>query len=110
MLDESKERLYDSISTASEQGKGLVIVCYDGKEELFSEHYSCIKCGFSLPPLEPRLFSFNSPLGACSECHGLGIKLEVDLDRLIKDYNLSINQGGISYYKSIILVFFFFFF
>ena len=100
--DESKERLYDSISTASEQGKGLVIVCYDGKEELFSEHYSCIKCGFSLPPLEPRLFSFNSPLGACSECHGLGIKLEVDLDRLIKDYNLSINQGGISYYKSII--------
>ncbi len=100
--DESKERLYDSISTASEQGKGLVIVCYDGKEELFSEHYSCIKCGFSLPPLEPRLFSFNSPLGACSECHGLGIKLEVDVDRLIKDYNLSINQGGISYYKSII--------
>ena len=100
--DESKERLYDSISTASEQGKGLVIVCYDGKEELFSEHYSCVKCGFSLPPLEPRLFSFNSPLGACSECHGLGIKLEVDVDRLIKDYNLSINQGGISYYKNII--------
>ena len=100
--DESRDRLYDSLSTAAHWGKGLVVVSYDGKEELFSEDYSCPKCGFSLPRLEPRLFSFNSPLGACDECHGLGMKLEVEVDRLIKDYDKSINQGGISYYKSVI--------
>ena len=100
--DESRERLYDSLSTASNWGKGLVVIAYDNKEELFSQQYSCPKCGFSLPALEPRLFSFNSPLGACNECHGLGIKLEVDVDRLIKDYNKSINEGGISYYKNIV--------
>lgn len=100
--EDSKERLYDSLSTAAQYGDGLVILSYDDKEELFSEHYSCPKCGFSLPKLEPRLFSFNSPLGACEECHGLGIKLEVEVDRLIKDYDKSINEGGISYYKNII--------
>ena len=100
--EESRERLYDSLSTAAEWGKGLVVVAYDNKEELFSEEYSCPQCGFSLPRLEPRLFSFNSPLGACEECHGLGMKLEVEVDRLIKDYDKSINQGGISYYKSVI--------
>lgn len=100
--DDSRDRLYDSLSTAAHWGNGLVVVSYDNKEELFSEHYSCPKCGFSLPKLEPRLFSFNSPLGACDECHGLGIKLEVDVDRLIKDYSLSINEGGINYYKNII--------
>ena len=100
--EESKDRLYDSLSTAAHWGNGLVVVSYDGKEELFSEHYSCPKCGFSLPKLEPRLFSFNSPLGACDECHGLGIKLEVDLDRLIQNYDKSINEGGINYYKNII--------
>ena len=100
--EDSRDRLYDSLTTAAHWGKGLVVVLYDDKEELFSEQYSCPKCGFSLPRLEPRLFSFNSPLGACDECHGLGIKLEVDVDRLIKDYNKSINDGGISYYKSVI--------
>ena len=100
--EESRERLYDSLSAAAQWGKGLVVVAYDGKEELFSEQYSCPKCGFSLPRLEPRLFSFNSPLGACDECHGLGMKLEVEIDRLIKDYSKSINEGGINYYKNII--------
>jgi excinuclease ABC subunit A len=100
--EESRDRLYDSLSTSAHWGKGLVVILYDNKEELFSEQYSCPKCGFSLPRLEPRLFSFNSPLGACDECHGLGIKLEVDVDRLIKDYDKSINEGGISYYKSVI--------
>ena len=100
--DESRDRLYDSLSTAANWGKGLVVVAYDGKEELFSEQYSCPECGFSLPSLEPRLFSFNSPLGACDECHGLGMKLEVELDRLIKDYSKSINEGGINYYKNIV--------
>ena len=100
--EESRERLYDSLTVSAQWGNGLVIVSYNNKEELFSEHYSCPKCGFSLPKLEPRLFSFNSPLGACDECHGLGIKLEVELDRLIKEYDKSINQGGISYYKNIV--------
>ena len=100
--EDSRERLYDSLTTASDWGKGLVVVSYNDKEELFSQQYSCPECGFSLPALEPRLFSFNSPLGACDECHGLGIKLEVELDRLIKNYDLSINEGGISYYKNVI--------
>ena len=98
--DDSRERLYDSLSTAAHWGKGMVVVSYDDKEELFSEHYSCPSCGFSLPVLEPRLFSFNAPLGACDECHGLGIKLEVDIDRLIREPEKSINEGGISYYKN----------
>jgi len=100
--EESRDRLYDSLTTSAHWGKGLVVVSYDNKEELFSEQYSCPKCGFALPSLEPRLFSFNSPLGACDECHGLGIKLEVDIDRLVKDYDKSINEGGINYYKNII--------
>lgn len=100
--NDSRDRLFDSLSTSAKWGKGLVVVSYDGKEELFSEQYSCPKCGFSLPRLEPRLFSFNSPLGACEECHGLGMKLEVDVDRLIKDYTKSINDGGISYYKNVV--------
>ena len=69
-------------------------------EELFSEHLACPICGFSVPKLEPRLFSFNNPLGACPDCRGLGIKNEVDDDLLIPDWSKSINEGGLRYFKT----------
>lgn len=100
--EDSRERLYDSIETALKKGNGTLLVSYDGKEELFSEHYSCTECGFSVPDLEPRLFSFNSPLGACENCKGIGIKQSVDLEKLIPDPSKSLNEGAIRYHKGIV--------
>jgi excinuclease ABC subunit A len=92
-------RLADSVETALEVGGGeLVALHRDGKEEreeLFSQSGACPSCGISLPPLEPRLFSFNSPFGACPECSGLGVTLEFDPQLVIPDRSLSINQGAI---------------
>ena len=100
--EENRSRIHDSLEAAIALSDGLVLIKYDDKEMLFSTHYACKYCGFSVPKLEPRLFSFNSPMGACPDCHGLGFKQKVDLDILIPDYNLSINQGGIRYYKNIV--------
>ena len=100
--DESRSRVYDSIETALNLADGRAIVL-NGEEELdFSTHFSCHICGFTVPKLEPRLFSFNAPIGACDNCHGLGITEEVDVDNLIPDRSKSIRQGGIRYYKNII--------
>jgi excinuclease ABC subunit A len=74
----------------------------EGKEKLFSSNYACPICGFSVPNLEPRLFSFNAPLGACDVCKGLGFTEEVDVDNLIPDRTKSIREGGIRYYKNIV--------
>lgn len=95
-------RLSDSLETALKLTGGECIVENLTKktERLFSENQACPICGFSVPKLEPRLFSFNNPLGACPDCKGLGIKEEVDDDLLIPDWNLSINQGGIRYFKT----------
>lgn len=95
-------RMADSLETSLRLSDGETIVqnLTSGKEELFSENYACPICGFSVPKLEPRLFSFNSPLGACPDCKGLGLKNEVDVDLIIPDRNLSINQGGIRYFKT----------
>ncbi len=95
-------RLADSLETACKLADGEVIIenLTAGTEALFSQNQACPVCGFSVPKLEPRLFSFNSPLGACPDCHGLGIKEEVDIDLLIPDFNLSINQGGIRFFKT----------
>ena len=95
-------RLADSLETALNLSDGEAIVqnLTTNTEELFSSNYSCPICGFSVPKLEPRLFSFNSPLGACPDCKGLGLKNEVDEDLIIPDKNLSINQGGIRYFKT----------
>jgi len=94
-----KVRLVDSIETGSKLGKGLVIlnVKNKNKEEdmLFSEHFACEDCNISLPKIEPRLFSFNSPYGACPFCQGLGEKLEVDPELVIPNKNLSIREGAI---------------
>jgi len=99
---DSASRLYDSIESASKLANGLVIVVASGEELLFSSNYACPKCGFSIPELQPRLFSFNSPLGACEHCKGLGSIQQVDVDYLIPDKSKSVMQGGIVYYKNII--------
>jgi len=90
-----KSRLVDSLETALKLGKGIVIISHKSKHEVFSEHFACEECGISLPELEPRLFSFNSPYGACPSCQGLGEKLEVDPKLVIPNPNLSIAEGAI---------------
>ena len=98
---ENKSRIYESIETALKWGDNMVIVSIDDNETLFSSNHSCPYCGFSMPKLEPRLFSFNSPLGACNDCLGIGVKQEVGLDLLIPDESKSLNNGCIQYYKNI---------
>lgn len=89
-------RLSDSIETALGLGEGNVLIDVIGKEELFfSEHHACPLCGFSIGELEPRMFSFNSPFGACPDCDGLGTKLEVDPELVIPDPTLSLADGAI---------------
>ncbi len=97
VLDEEldKPRLVDSIETALKLGKGTAIVSLKQKDLVFSELFACEKCGVSLPEIEPRLFSFNSPFGACPACQGLGQKLEVDPDLVIPNDNLTISEGAI---------------
>ncbi|MBR3228044.1 MAG: excinuclease ABC subunit UvrA [Erysipelotrichaceae bacterium] len=95
-------RLTDSLELALKMAGGTCIVKKGDERELFSSNLACPVCGFTVPKLEPRLFSFNSPLGACPECKGLGITLEVDVDYLIPDRSLSIAEGAIRYYKNIV--------
>lgn len=99
---EDRSRIHDSLEAALKLSDGMVIVAYNGEEILFSSNYSCKYCGFSIPKLEPRLFSFNAPFGACDNCKGLGVTMKVDVDYLIPDYSKSIRRGGIIYYKNII--------
>ena len=88
-------RIADSVETALKWGQGLVIVEIVGEgEKLFSEHFACPICGVSLPEIEPRLFSFNSPFGACRACDGLGMRMVVDPE-LVFDPRKSIREGGI---------------
>jgi excinuclease ABC subunit A len=101
---EVKNRLTDSVETALKVGKGMVIVQRDNQTGrqigmIFSEQYACTRCGISIAEVEPRIFSFNSPYGACPECNGLGTKLEFDPDLVIPDKNKSINAGAIEPWK-----------
>lgn len=89
-------RLTDSIETALKLAEGLVTVDINGEEELFSTLYSCPDCGVNIEELEPRLFSFNSPFGACPDCNGLGFKEELDVDKVVKDKTKSIAEGAFS--------------
>ena len=100
--DDSRSRLHESLETALNLGNGNAIIHTNNEDILFSSNFSCPICGFSVPNLEPRLFSFNAPLGACDECKGLGVTMEVDIDILIEDREKSIRQGGIKYYKNIV--------
>lgn len=89
-------RLSDSLESALRLADGTVLVdVIDMEELLFSEHHACPLCGFSIGELEPRMFSFNSPFGACPECDGLGTKLEVDPDLVIPDMSVSLKDGAI---------------
>jgi excinuclease ABC subunit A len=90
-------RLADSLESALKLGDGKVIIDVIGQDELlFSENHACPICGFSIGSLEPRMFSFNSPFGACPECDGLGSKLKVDMDLVIPDKDLSLRQNAIA--------------
>lgn len=102
LREDNKSRLNDSINLALELTDGIVEVSHNDKITMFSTNYSCDICGFSLPSLEPRLFSFNSPLGACDECNGLGFSQVLDMELLIPDDSKSINEGGIIYYKNMV--------
>ncbi len=97
-----RSRFHDSLETALRLADGLAIFLTQEEEILFSSNYACKVCGFSVPKLEPKLFSFNAPFGACPECKGLGVTQKVDLDLLIPDPSLSIAQGGIRYYKNVV--------
>ncbi|MEG0934863.1 MAG: excinuclease ABC subunit UvrA [Clostridia bacterium] len=89
-------RLVDSLETAMRLGSGLVVVnVLDGSDMLFSQNYACPDCGVSIEELTPRMFSFNSPYGACPTCSGLGTLLKVDPDMVLPDPTLSLNQGAI---------------
>ncbi|MFV0560893.1 MAG: excinuclease ABC subunit UvrA [Enterococcus sp.] len=91
-----RTRLFDSFEAALRLAEGYALVDVIGKEEmLFSEHYACPYCGFTVGELEPRLFSFNAPFGACPECDGLGMKLEVDKDLIIPDGSKTLREGAI---------------
>ncbi|MCJ0601299.1 excinuclease ABC subunit UvrA, partial [Enterococcus cecorum] len=91
-----RSRLFDSFEAALRLADGYAVVDVIGQEEmLFSEHYACPYCGFTVGELEPRLFSFNAPFGACPECDGLGIKLAVDEDLVIPDRSLTLREGAL---------------
>ncbi len=100
--DDIRSRLFDSFEICLGLTDGIAVCKVKEERELFSANYACPICGFSLPTLEPRLFSFNNPLGACEDCKGLGFKQKVDIDYLIPDFNVSIKDGGIRYYKNIV--------
>ncbi|MDR2733996.1 MAG: excinuclease ABC subunit UvrA [Spirochaetota bacterium] len=93
----ARARLSESVETALKHGDGLVVIHdMDAKEDTtYSERHACAHCGFSVGEIEPRLFSFNNPFGACPECTGLGYRLEFDPDLIIPDRSLSLNEGAI---------------
>ena len=95
--DGVRSRLFDSFEMALRLSEGYALVDVTGGEEiLFSEHYACPYCGFTVGEIEPRLFSFNTPFGACPDCDGLSIKLEVDEDLVVPDRSKTLREGAIS--------------
>ena len=97
---EEKERLTEALELATKYSKGLVRVLENGKTFTYSENNACANCGIGFNDLEPRLFSFNAPQGACPECNGLGLKIEIDEDLVVPDKNLSISEGAIFAWSS----------
>jgi len=94
--DDIRSRLYESMETSVKLSKGKVVIDVIGGEKMIlSENYACPHCDFSMPELEPRIFSFNAPYGACPDCKGLGVKYKIDEDLVIPDKDLSINEGAI---------------
>ncbi len=112
--DLEKNRLYSSLELALKMGKGAAIVTIKSgdikeikkntkfnfsiqneEDIIFSEHFACNICGFNMPKIEPRLFSFNNPIGACKKCTGLGHIISVDKDLVIPNKDLTLNEGAI---------------
>ncbi|HHT96964.1 MAG TPA: excinuclease ABC subunit UvrA [Clostridiales bacterium] len=92
-----EQRLADSIEMALKLADGLLILdVIDGEPIQFSQNFSCVDCGISIEEIEPRIFSFNNPFGACAQCHGIGIKMEFEEDLIIPDKDLSISEGAIA--------------
>ena len=104
-----QRRLADSVETALELGEGILIIVYDSNnsktenseysseagEKIYSEHFACVECGINFEEISPRMFSFNSPHGACPECNGLGSKLEIDPELVVPNPELSLSEGAI---------------
>ena len=93
--EEDRSRVAESVETALKVGKGIVIVDFDGKDILFNENYGCPRCGISFEELSPRMFSFNSPYGACPECKGLGFLMKIDPELVIPDKTKTFREGAI---------------
>ncbi|MCR4562382.1 MAG: excinuclease ABC subunit UvrA [Bacilli bacterium] len=100
--EELRSRVSEDVELALDWGHGELIVYTENEEKLLSSNHTCPECGFSVPKLEPRLFSFNAPLGYCPECKGLGISRAVAEDLLVPDPTKTINEGCIRYYKNIV--------
>lgn len=99
LKEDSQERVLEGVKSALNIANGYVMIDVEGKTDLYSEHHSCPICGFSVPDIEPRLFSFNNPLGCCPECKGLGQIISADPDLLIPNPDLSIEEGAIRFYS-----------
>ncbi|MCR4879651.1 MAG: excinuclease ABC subunit UvrA, partial [Bacilli bacterium] len=99
---EARSRIYESIETVLDWSHGLLVIYTDFEEKLLSDRHTCPICGFSVPKLEPRLLSFNSPQGFCPDCNGLGIKREADPKLIVPNEELTINQGCIDYYRHMV--------
>lgn len=100
--DNNRSRVYQSIETALDYSHGLLVIYSEIEEKVLSDRHTCRHCGFSIPKLEPRLFSFNSPLGFCPDCKGIGVKKEVDIDLLVPNKELSLAEGAIEYYRHMV--------
>jgi excinuclease ABC subunit A len=98
--EDAVERLSDSIGTAMQRSGGVVVVSVEGRDFLFSEHAACVACGLSFEELEPNMFSFNSPRGACPECHGLGTAMKVDPALVVPNSSLSLREGAVEPWTS----------
>lgn len=99
---ESRSRIFESIETALDWSHGLLIILSDIEEKVVSDKHTCPECGFSIPKLEPRLFSFNSPLGCCPDCKGLGIKREADENLIVPDMSMTLENGAVKYYRHMV--------
>ena len=93
--DCERSRIFEDIETSCQMANGKVLILVDDKEIIMSEKYACVKCNHSIPELEPRLFSFNSPYGACEECKGIGTKLKISEDLIMPDKDRSLNKGAL---------------
>ena len=92
---EERSRIFEDITSSCHLADGKVVIAVDDEEIVMSEKYACVKCNYSIPELEPRLFSFNSPYGACEDCKGIGTKLKISEDLIMPDKERSLNKGAI---------------